>query len=289
MMAMSKLNTLPPKIQHIVVDKGTEPPFSGEYCHEEGQGTYLCRACGLALYRGDAKFHSTCGWPSFDDEIPYAIRRQSDADGQRVEILCARCDAHLGHVFSGEQLTAKNLRHCVNSASVDFVKSETIIDSEEAIFAGGCFWGVQHLLNLLKGVVKTEVGYTGGSLPNPSYRDVCRGDSGHLEVTRVIYDPAILSYEELTQYFLEIHDPTQANGQGPDLGSSYLSAIFYYNDDQKNTAEHLIKILRQKGYNVVTQLKEATIFWKAESDHQNYYMKTGKVPYCHSRVRRFDN
>jgi peptide methionine sulfoxide reductase msrA/msrB len=285
---MNKLKTLTPDTKHIVLDKGTERPFTGEYCDEEGRGTYLCRACGLALYRADAKFHSSCGWPSFDDEIKGAIKRIADKDGQRTEILCVRCDAHLGHVFSGEQYTQKNLRHCVNSLSVDFVKSETILDSEEAVFAGGCFWGVQHHLDLLLGVVKTEVGYTGGHYLNPSYRDVCRGDTGHLEGIRVIYDPAFVDYETVTRYFFEIHDPTQADGQGPDLGSSYLSAVFYYNESQKKIVESLIQLLRQKDYNVVTQLREACVFWKAEADHQAYYAKTGKAPYCHRRVKRFD-
>lgn len=159
---------------------------------------------------------------------------------------------------------------------------------KEAIFAGGCFWGMQHLFNALSGVVETEVGYTGGHYINPSYRDVCRGDTGHLEATRVVYDPAVLDYEALTKYFFEIHDPTQLDGQGPDLGSSYLSAVFYASNEEKKIAEQLIQTLRQKGYNVVTQVKQASAFWKAEDDHQHYYHKTGKVPYCHSRVKRFD-
>ena len=284
---MIKLKTLPPEVQHIVRDKGTEAKFSGEYCDETGAGTYLCRGCGLALYRGDAKFQSSCGWPSYDDEITGAVKRQADPDGRRTEILCARCDAHLGHVFAGEAYTAKNIRHCVNSASVDFVKSTTILDSEEAVFAGGCFWGVQYLLDQLSGVVKTEVGYSGGHTLHPSYAEVCRSNTGHLEVTRVIFDSAILDYETLAKAFFEIHDPTQANGQGPDIGSSYLSAVFYYNDVQKKIAEKLIQLLREKGFNVVTQLREASVFWKAEQDHQAYYVNTGKAPYCHTRVKRF--
>lgn len=284
---MIKLKTLTPETQHIIRDKGTEARFSGEYCDETAAGTYLCRGCGLALYRGDAKFQSTCGWPSYDNEIAGAIRQQPDLDGRRTEILCARCDAHLGHVFTGEGYTAKNIRHCVNSASVDFVKSATILDSEEAVFAGGCFWGVQYLFDQVPGVVKTEVGYSGGHTLHPTYKDVCRGDSGHLEVTRVIFDPAIVDYETLAKVFFEIHDPTQTDGQGPDLGGSYLSAVFYYNQSQKNIAETLITLLRQNGLNVATQLREASVFWKAESDHQAYYDRTGKTPYCHSRIKRF--
>lgn len=284
---MHKAQTLAPETRHVLFDKGTEPPFSGEYCEEARRGTYLCRRCGLALYRADAKFISQCGWPSFDDEIPNAIYRQADADGRRTEILCARCGGHLGHVFSGEKYTAKNLRHCVNSLAVDFVKSETILDSEEAIVAGGCFWGVQALLDKLPGIVKTEVGYTGGRTNHPTYHDVCHSDTGHFEATRIVYDPAIVDYETVIKYFFEIHDPTQADGQGPDVGSSYRSAIFYYDDVQKENAEKLIQQLRQKNVAVVTQLHPATIFWKAEVYHQDYYVKTGKEPYCHSRVKRW--
>lgn len=284
---MNKTKTLSPDICHILFDKGTEAPFSGKYCEETGRGTYLCRGCGLALYRADAKFISQCGWPSFDDEIPNAIRRQADIDGRRTEILCARCDAHLGHVFSGEGYTAKNLRHCVNSLAVDFVKSETIVDSQEALVAGGCFWGVQSLLDKLPGVVKTEVGYTGGHKNHPTYQEVCQSDTGHFEATRIIYDPAIIDYETVIKYFFEIHDPTQADGQGPDIGLSYRSAIFYYDDAQKKIAEKVIQQLRAMNYEIVTELLPAAIFWQAEMYHQDYYVKTGKEPYCHMRVKRF--
>lgn len=284
---MHKIQTLPPEVNHIVWNKGTEQPFTGEYKETTERGTYLCRACGLALYRADAKFVSQCGWPSFDDEIPNAIQRKPDADGRRTEILCVRCHAHLGHIFSGEGYTAKNLRHCVNSLAIDFVNSETILDSEEAIVAGGCFWGMQHLLNQLPGVVQTEVGYIGGHIDHPTYHDVCHRDTGHFEATRIIYDSALLDYETLLKYFFEIHDATQRDGQGPDIGPSYRSAIFYYNETQKQIAKKIIQQLRDRHYDIATELHAANTFWKAELYHQDYYVKTQKQPYCHHRVSIF--
>ena len=158
---MDKLKTLTPEIVTVVRDQGTEYPHTGKYNVFEGEGTYLCRQCGLALFRSTDKFISSCGWPSFDDELPNAIKRLTDADGRRTEIRCQRCDAHLGHVFMGEGFTEKNQRHCVNSLAIDFVQDGDVIDTEEAIYAGGCFWGVQYLLEQEPGVLFTEVGYTG--------------------------------------------------------------------------------------------------------------------------------
>lgn len=284
---MLKTASLTPEFLHIIKHKGTEVPFSGEYDNSDQPGTYLCRQCGLALFRAEAQFNSGCGWPSFDHEIDHSVRYAPDADGQRTEILCARCDAHLGHVFYGEGFSAKNTRHCVNTLSLDFVNSQTVLDSEEAIFAAGCFWGVEYYLKKLPGVIKTEVGYIGGKKDNPSYEDVCSGKTGHYEALRVVFDKALLNYEQLTQYFFEIHDPSQSNGQGPDIGSQYLSAIFYYNEKQKNTALRLIQILNQHGYVVATKLLPVTIFWAAEGYHQDYYQKTGKNPYCHHYVKKF--
>jgi peptide-methionine (R)-S-oxide reductase len=114
-------NKLTPAEKHVIENKGTEPPFTGEYENFFQQGTFVCRRCNQPLYRSEAKFHSGCGWPSFDDEIPGAVTRVADADGRRVEILCANCGGHLGHVFEGEGFTPKDTRHCVNSLSIRFV------------------------------------------------------------------------------------------------------------------------------------------------------------------------
>jgi peptide methionine sulfoxide reductase msrA/msrB len=286
-MSMFKTNSLPDIILRVVKKKGTEQPFSGEYNDFGEAGTYLCRQCGSALFRSQTKFHSGCGWPSFDEEIEGAVRNEQDEDGRRIEILCTRCHAHLGHVFTGEGLTAKNTRHCVNSLSLDFVPDLDIKDTEEAIFAAGCFWGVEYYLKQLKGILKTEVGYTGGRTKQPTYEEVCRGHTGHYEAIRVVYDPSIIDYKTLTKYFFEIHDASQTDGQGPDIGEQYLSAIFYYNPEQKQIAEDLVQELKKLGYPVATQVLPVSQFWRAEDHHQDYYAKTKKQPYCHHYEKKF--
>jgi peptide methionine sulfoxide reductase msrA/msrB len=282
-----KTKSLMPEVLQIIRDKATEYAFSGQYNHLDQPGTYMCKQCGLALFRSQTKFHSGCGWPSFDEEIPDAVKKQLDHDGQRTEIVCARCDAHLGHVFSGEGLTAKNIRHCVNSSSLDFVADSTVLDTEEAILAGGCFWGIDYYFKKLPGILAIEVGYTGGHSVTPNYESICAGKTGHLEAVRVLYDVNKLTYADVIKYFFEIHDPTQANGQGPDLGAQYLSAIFYYDANQEKTAKNLITELKEKNYDVVTQLLPVTTFWPAEAYHQQYYEKNGKKPYCHQYAKRF--
>ena len=159
--------------------------------------------------------------------------------------------------------------------------------TEIAIYAGGCFWGIQHFFDECPGVVETEVGYAGGLLENPNYQQVCAGNSGHFEVVKVEFDPDVISYKNLTKYFFEIHDPTQANGQGNDIGEQYLSAIFYQNDEQKNQAIDLINELKNRGFDVVTELIPAMKFWPAEEHHQSYYAKNGETPQCHKKVERF--
>jgi peptide methionine sulfoxide reductase msrA/msrB len=272
----------------VIINKGTETPFTGKYTNYTASGTYLCKRCGSALYYSSSKFKSDCGWPSFDDEIKGAVNRFPDPDGIRTEIECASCGAHLGHVFTGERLTSKNIRHCVNSVSLDFVPAHLEPGRYgTAIFAGGCFWGVEYFMQKTEGVVSVTSGFTGGHVKNPSYREVCTGTTGHAEAVKIIYDPDKTSYEKLLRLFLEIHDPTQIGGQGPDLGEQYRSEIFWLNEGQKKIAEKLIGILKDKGIKVVTEITQASEFFDAEDYHQDYYFKNGKVPYCHGYTKRF--
>jgi methionine-S-sulfoxide reductase len=156
-----------------------------------------------------------------------------------------------------------------------------------AYFAGGCFWGVEHYMQQLDGVVAVESGYMGGHVDDPSYDDVSSQRSGHLETVRVRFDASRIGYEAIAKRFFEIHDPTQADGQGPDLGPEYRSAVFFTSAEQQHIAQSLIARLEQRGYDVATELRAAEQFWPAEGYHQDYYEKTGKTPYCHTRVRRF--
>lgn len=160
---------------------------------------------------------------------------------------------------------------------------------KSAYFAGGCFWGVEYYFENLEGVHSAISGYMGGHLNNPTYKDICSGMTGHLEVVQINYDSNIIAYNDLAKLFFEIHDPTQVNGQGPDIGSQYLSAIFYENESEKEINEKLIQILINKGHKVVTKLisKQDHPFFEAEDYHQNYYFVHNKIPYCHSYRKKF--
>jgi len=272
--------------KQIIRDKGTERPFTGKYWDHFERGVYLCRQCGAELYLSKTKFRSDCGWPSFDDQIPGAVRHEKDADGIRTEIICAACDGHLGHVFEGERLTPKNVRHCVNSASLAFREGKSAA-TEEAIFAGGCFWGVEYQFQQVEGVISATSGYTGGHVQGPTYEQVCTGRTGHAEAVRVTFDPQRVSYEQLARLFFEIHDPTQLDRQGPDAGTQYRSAVFYRDERQKDTAEKLIAELRANGYNVATKVSAASEFFAAEDYHQDYFTTRSGKASCQLRVPRF--
>lgn len=281
-----QLNNLTLDEKRVIVYKGTERPFTGKYNKHTETGIYTCKRCDASLYTSGSKFDGNCGWPSFDDEIKGAVKRIKDADGRRVEIVCSWCNAHLGHVFEGEGYTAKNIRHCVNSISLNFEK-EKVSKMKKAYFAGGCFWGVEYHLEKLDGVISVDSGYMGGHVKNPTYMEVVRKKTGHLEVVEVVYDSSIVDYETLVKLFFEIHDPTQTDGQGPDIGEQYLSAIFTSDTEEKKIIYKLVGILNQKGLEIATTIHPSAIFYRAEEYHQDYYAKTRKQPYCHSYKKLF--
>ncbi|MEA1893127.1 MAG: bifunctional methionine sulfoxide reductase B/A protein [Campylobacterota bacterium] len=286
---MGKIEQLSDEEKYVLIDKGTQAPYVGKYTNEKSNGTYACKICDTPLYRSSDKFDSNCGWPSFDDAIDGAVKRVPDADGRRVEIVCATCGGHLGHVFEGEGFTSKNTRHCVNSISLklDVTPSPKDEALSYAYFAGGCFWGVEYYLEKLDGVKSVSSGFMGGHVKNPGYYEVVSGRTGHLEAVEVIYDKSQISYEKIARVFFEIHDPTQTDGQGPDIGEQYLSAVFVNNENERNTIKKLMAHLYENGFDVATKILDKQEYYKADEGHQNYYNKKGTKPYCHGYKKRF--
>lgn len=272
-------SALSPERYAILRNAQTEKPFSGKLLGETRDGWYCCHACGLPLFKSDGKFHSGCGWPSFHTPAAYEnIRTKQDNSlgMKRTEILCARCGSHLGHVFD-DGPAPSGLRYCVNSLSLDFqvglAKAPETTDT--ALFAAGCFWGVEKLFHETPGVVSTSVGYTGGHTSSPTYAQVCSGSTGHAEVVQVVFDSKRISYQQLVRLFFESHDPTTLNKQGPDHGTQYRSAVFFRDAKQAAIArEEFERVAKSGTWNspLVTEITAATTFWKAEDYHQKWFL-----------------
>lgn len=290
-------NTLTDEETRVIVHKGTERPNIGEFVNNHADGTYSCRRCNLPLFTSDTKFESGCGWPSFDNAIEGAVDEVPDADGSRTEIVCHNCKGHLGHVFKGEGFTDKNVRHCVNSISMNFESESNQKDNnsannsttETAIFASGCFWGTEYFFEKAEGVISTQVGYIGGHVDHVTYREVCSGTTGHAEAVRVTYDTTKTDFRTMCILFFETHNPEQENGQGVDIGTQYRSGVFYMNEAQKEITEELISILETKnGLTIATEVTEATTFWEAEDYHEHYYSTKNALPTCHGYHKLFE-